>query len=108
METLLQDLRYAHRALYRNPAFTAIAVTTIALGIGATTAIWSVARGVLLRPLPYPAPERLAMVWMDNTRLGLAAGLALDADGRRVSRALDDDRGHRGVQSARGDLHRRW
>ncbi len=72
METLVQDLRYALRALYRIPAFTAIAVTTIALGIGATTAIWSVARGVLLRPLPYPAPERLAMVWMDNTRLGLS------------------------------------
>jgi hypothetical protein len=71
METLFQDLRYALRALYRNPALTAIAVTTIALGIGATTAIWSVARGVLLRPLPYHAPERLAMVWMDNTRLGL-------------------------------------
>ena len=72
METLVQDLRYALRALYRNPAFTAIAVTTIALGIGATTAIWSVARGVLLRPLPYPEPDRLAMVWMDNARLGLS------------------------------------
>jgi len=59
METILHDLRFGGRLLIRKPAFTAIAVITLALGIGANTAIFSVVNSVLLRPLPYPAPERL-------------------------------------------------
>ena len=71
MDTLLQDVRFAFRLLRRSPGFTIAAVLALALGIGATTAVFTLLDRVVLRPLPYPDPDRLVMVWDTKASSGL-------------------------------------
>jgi putative ABC transport system permease protein len=71
LEDVAQDARFGIRQLFRNPGFTIVAVLTLALGIGANTAVFSVIRGVLLKPLPYPAQDKLVTLWERNPQRGI-------------------------------------
>ena len=80
MESLIQDVRFALRTMMKKPGFTAVAVIIMALGIGANTAIFSLVRAVLLRPLPFKDPERLVMVWEDATKYNFPKNTPAPAD----------------------------
>src|SRR5688572_19696487 len=93
LEDFARDLRHALRSLGKSPAFATGAVATLALAIGANTAMFSVLNAVLLRPLPYRSPEQLAMLWTEvpsqNVREGRSAWLNFE-DWRRQSKSFVD------------------
>src|SRR5882762_6975959 len=74
IERFLQDVRYGLRQIRRNPGLSAIAIATLALGIGVNAAMFSVVDAVLIRPLPYADADRLVMVWEDAGNIGYARG----------------------------------
>src|SRR5262245_48921142 len=80
MESLRLDLRYALRGLIKQRGVTATILVTLALGIGATTAVFSVVYAVLLRPLPYAEPDRLAMIWEKRPAEGVSDNVVSPAD----------------------------
>ncbi len=91
LETLLQDLRFAVRMLLKNPGFTVVAALTLAIGIGANTAIFSLVNGVLLRPLPYREPGRLTIVWgKDDLGKPGNVGYATYLDWRAQSKSFEE------------------
>ncbi len=91
LESVFKDLHYATRRLRNNWGFTALAVLTLALGIGATTAVFSVVNGVLLQPLPYPQPDRLVTIMEGDPKGGeMRVASGNFADMREQSRAFDE------------------
>ena len=93
MDTLTQDIRFALRTFRKNPGFTAIALLTLALGIGANTAIFSVVNAVLIRALPYEQPESLVVLWGNVQRAEIerrGASFPDFGDWRAQNRSFED------------------
>src|SRR6267378_3726234 len=95
MNTFFRDLRYSVRMLLKSPAFTAVAVLSIALGIGANTAVFSVINTVLLKSLPFKDPDTLMLVWGDTgterNRLGRNQVSATDVADLRSQNSVSED-----------------
>src|SRR6202167_3217230 len=80
METLWQDLRYGARMLRRNPGFAAVAILTLAIGIGANIVIFSVVNGILLKPLPFPDSQSVVTIWETFANRNVTRGTASAAE----------------------------
>ena len=111
MQSLKSDLLYALRTLAKSPAYAAVTILTLALGIGANTAIFSVVNGVLLKPLPYTRPDRLLLITSTFPSLGFDKFWIRSPNGRnsgsatarsRRSAAIAKDRSIWGRRSGRG------
>jgi hypothetical protein len=107
LAAFFQDTRYALRGLRRRPSFTLIALTTLALGIGINTAIFSVFYGVLLHPLPYKNPEQLAIVWSSFRTAGHARAPASGAILGEIERRNRSAGGRGGHLDDHAHIHRR-
>ena len=107
MRNLLQDIAYAVRTLAKSPVYAAITILTLALGIGANTAIFSVVNGVMLKPLPYPQPERLEFITSTFPGLGLRSLLGVAARVGRVQGAEPLLPGRRRLPRRRGEPRHR-
>src|SRR4029077_11223854 len=92
MSTLVRDLRYALRAFAKSPGFTLAAVLSLAIGIGANTAIFSIASALLLHPLPYKDAERLVILW------NRSPGLNIAEDWFSTAQYFDIKNGHHGFE----------
>src|SRR5918997_2045162 len=93
MGTLLQDIRYGFRVLWKKPGFTLVAVVALALGIGANTTVFSIVDALLLRPFNVREPERIFMVWEQNLKAGNERGSVAPAnyyDVRAESQTLEN------------------